>query len=172
MNPIENASNDASGNEYLTFRMGEEEYAIDILRVREIRAHEAVTRIAQAPAYVKGVINLRGTIVPIVDLRLKFGMPERDERSGVVIILDIGGQYMGAAVDAVSDVVVLPPQWIKPAPAFQSADAGVQRQVVQNLSVALLCLSSDLGEPIFNRPVHLDDRRQRTPVLESRNVLR
>jgi purine-binding chemotaxis protein CheW len=121
MNPIENASNDASGNEYLTFRMGEEEYAIDILRVREIRAHEAVTRIAQAPAYVKGVINLRGTIVPIVDLRLKFGMPERDERSGVVIILDIGGQYMGAAVDAVSDVVVLPPQWIKPAPAFQSA---------------------------------------------------
>ena len=111
----------ADSAEYLTFRLGDEEYAIDILRVREIRAHEPVTRIAQAPAFIKGVINLRGTIVPIVDLRLKFGMDGRDALSGVVIILDLGGTFMGAAVDAVSDVVVLAAKQVRPAPAFHAA---------------------------------------------------
>lgn len=130
MNRNDDIANGEAGAEYLTFQLGGEEYAIDILQVREIRAHEAVTRIAQAPAFMRGVINLRGTIVPIVDLRVKFGMDRRDEASGVVIILDIGGTFMGAAVDAVSDVVVLAPQQIRPAPAFHAAiDAAVIRGI-------------------------------------------
>lgn len=120
----------AESAEYLTFRLGDEEYAIDILQVREIRAHEPVTRIAQAPAFMKGVINLRGTIVPIVDLRVKFGMDDRDAASGVVIILDLGGTFMGAAVDAVSDVVVLSALQIRPAPTFHAAiDAALIRGI-------------------------------------------
>ncbi len=130
MNRNDDIANGEAGAEYLTFQLGDEEYAIDILQVREIRAHEPVTRIAQAPAFMRGVINLRGTIVPIVDLRVKFGMERRDETAGVVIILDIGGTFMGAAVDAVSDVVVLAPQQIRPAPAFHAAiDAAVIRGI-------------------------------------------
>jgi purine-binding chemotaxis protein CheW len=130
MSRNDEAAGAAAGAEYLTFRLGDEEYAIDILQVREIRAHEPVTRIAQAPAFMRGVINLRGTIVPILDLRVKFGMAERDAAAGVVIILDIGGTFMGAAVDAVSDVVVLAAQQVRPAPAFHAAiDARVIRGI-------------------------------------------
>jgi purine-binding chemotaxis protein CheW len=105
--------------EYLSFRLGEEEYAIDILQVREIRAHEAVTRIASAPAFVKGVINLRGAIVPIADLRLRFGF-EAGEGNGVMIVLDLAHRLVGILVDAVSDVVALAPDQIRPAPSMQS----------------------------------------------------
>ena len=122
MNRNHTGGDNAASAEYLTFRLGDEEYAIDILQVREIRAQEPVTRIAQAPVFMKGVINLRGTIVPIVDLRVKFGMPAaNDQGSGVVIILDIGGTLTGAAVDAVSDVVALAAQQIRPAPQFHTA---------------------------------------------------
>ena len=108
--------------EYLTFRLADEEYAIDILNVREIRAAEAVTRIAQAPAYVRGVINLRGTIVPITDLRLRFGLPAAErEANTVVIILNLDGDYIGVAVDAVTDVVALAADDVRPAPQFHSA---------------------------------------------------
>jgi len=113
------AKNNAAA-EFLTFRLGDEEYAIDILQVREIRAHEAVTRIHQAAAFMKGVINLRGNIVPIVDLRTRFGLPVADA-AGVVIILDVDGAFMGIAVDAVTDVVALLPQQIRQAPAFHTA---------------------------------------------------
>jgi purine-binding chemotaxis protein CheW len=104
--------------EFLSFRLGDEEYAIDILQVQEIRAHEAVTRIANAPAFVKGVINLRGRIVPIVDMRLKLGMPAAGGGAPVTIILDIGGRIMGVVVDAVSDVIALLPDQIRPAPVL------------------------------------------------------
>jgi len=102
--------------EFLTFRLGAEEYAIDILQVQEIRAHEPVTRIANAPAFVKGVINLRGQIVPIVDMRVKLAMPPSEGGAPVTIILDIGGRIMGVVVDAVSDVIALLPSQIRPAP--------------------------------------------------------
>ena len=105
--------------EFLSFRLGDEEYAIDILKVQEIRAHEAVTRIANAPAYLKGVINLRGQIVAIVDLRVKLSMARVEvNASTVVIILNIAGRVIGMVVDAVSDVVALAPDQIRPAPAF------------------------------------------------------
>jgi purine-binding chemotaxis protein CheW len=109
-------------DEYLSFRLGEEEYAIDILRVQEIRARESVTRIANMPAFMRGVINLRGTIVPIVDLRIKFGMVEAANDSyPVTIILNIGRQVIGMVVDAVSDVVALKPGELRPAPQLSSA---------------------------------------------------
>jgi len=108
--------------EFLAFRLCDEEYAIDILNVREIRAHEPVTRIAQAPGFLKGVINLRGAIVPIVDLRTRFGLPAAEVEAGtVVIILDMGADYIGVAVDAVVDVVALAKDDVRPAPTFEAA---------------------------------------------------
>lgn len=108
-----------ANNEFLTFALGREEYGIDILKVQEIRGYDAVTSIANAPSFIKGVINLRGTIVPIVDLRIKFNLGEVEYNSfTVVIILNISGRVIGAVVDGVSDVVALEPQQIKPAPEF------------------------------------------------------
>lgn len=111
------ATGDSDGNEFLAFTLGREEYGIDILRVQEIRGYEPVTRIANAPDFIKGVVNLRGIIVPVVDMRIKFelGTPTYDQFT-VVIILNIGGRIVGMVVDSVSDVTTLTPQQIKPAP--------------------------------------------------------
>ncbi|MFT5534776.1 MAG: purine-binding chemotaxis protein CheW [Burkholderiaceae bacterium] len=113
---------DIAGNEFLAFTLGKEEYGIDILKVQEIRGYEAVTRIANAPDFVKGVVNLRGIIVPIVDMRIKFnlGEPTYDQFT-VVIILNIGGRVMGMVVDSVSDVITLSAEQIKPAPEMGTA---------------------------------------------------
>jgi purine-binding chemotaxis protein CheW len=112
--------------EFLTFKLGGEEYGIDILKVQEIRGYESVTRIANAPAFLKGVMNLRGVIVPIVDLRVKFALGEaRYDTFTVVIILNVAGRVVGAVVDSVSDVLELEDKQIKPAPEFNSLlDAG------------------------------------------------
>ncbi|MGZ3159251.1 MAG: chemotaxis protein CheW [Burkholderiaceae bacterium] len=116
------AGADTTGNEFLAFTLGKEEYGIDILKVQEIRGYEAVTRIANAPEFVKGVVNLRGIIVPIVDMRIKFnlGEPTYDQFT-VVIILNIGGRVMGMVVDSVSDVITLTAAQIKPAPEMGTA---------------------------------------------------
>jgi purine-binding chemotaxis protein CheW len=113
-------------NEFLTFKLGGEEYGIDILKVQEIRGYEAVTRIANSPAFIKGVVNLRGVIVPIVDLRVKFELGDaRYDAFTVVIILNVAGRVVGAVVDSVSDVLELDEKQIKPAPEFNSLlDAG------------------------------------------------
>ncbi len=113
---------DIAGNEYLAFTLGKEEYGIDILKVQEIRGYEAVTRIANAPEFVKGVINLRGIIVPIVDMRIKFrlGEPTYDQFT-VVIILNISGRIVGIVVDSVSDVITLNAGQIRPAPEMGTA---------------------------------------------------
>ncbi|HMQ71003.1 MAG TPA: chemotaxis protein CheW [Rubrivivax sp.] len=116
----------ARSGEYLTFRLGAEEYGIDILRVQEIRSYEPPTRIANAPHFIKGVVNLRGVIVPIVDLRLKLGC-DSAEYNGftVVIVLNVRGRVVGAVVDSVSDVLELTADHIKPAPELASAiDSG------------------------------------------------
>jgi purine-binding chemotaxis protein CheW len=113
---------EAAGNEFLAFTLGKEEYGIDILRVQEIRGYEAVTRIANAPEFVKGVVNLRGIIVPIVDMRIKFNLGEPTyNQFTVVIILNIGRRTIGMVVDSVSDVVILSPEQIKPAPEMGTA---------------------------------------------------
>jgi purine-binding chemotaxis protein CheW len=108
-------------NEFLAFTLGNEEYGIDILRVQEIRGYEAVTRIANAPEFLKGVINLRGIIVPIVDMRIKFnlGTPTYDQLT-VVIILNIGTRVVGMVVDSVSDVMTLLPEQVRPAPEMNT----------------------------------------------------
>jgi purine-binding chemotaxis protein CheW len=113
-------------NEFLTFKLGGEEYGIDILKVQEIRGYEAVTRIANSPGFIKGVVNLRGVIVPIVDLRVKFELGDaRYDAFTVVIILNVAGRVVGAVVDSVSDVLELDEKQIKPAPEFNSLlDAG------------------------------------------------
>ena len=111
-----------AGGEFLTFRLGAEEYGIDILRVQEIRSYEAPTRIANAPAFIKGVVNLRGVIVPIVDLRVKLGCEavEYNEFT-VVIVLNVAGRVVGAVVDSVSDVLELSTESVKAAPELASS---------------------------------------------------
>jgi len=108
--------------EALAFKLGNEEYGIKILKVQEIRGYESVTRIASAPEHVKGVVNLRGTIVPIVDMRIKFnlGTPTYDQFT-VVIILNIRDRVVGMVVDSVSDVITLTAEQIKPAPDMGGA---------------------------------------------------
>jgi len=116
------AAAEEAGREFLTFRLGAEEYGIEILKVQEIRGWEVPTAIAGTPEFIKGVINLRGTIVPIVDLRLKFGLEKANyDEFTVVIILSVARRVVGIVVDAVSDVVTLAPQEIRPAPEFGAA---------------------------------------------------
>jgi purine-binding chemotaxis protein CheW len=111
----------AEGGEFLTFRLGGEEYGIDILRVQEIRSYEQPTRIANAPHFIKGVVNLRGVIVPIIDLRLKLGCETAEYNAfTVVIVLNVRGRVVGAVVDSVSDVMELTREHIKPAPELSS----------------------------------------------------
>ena len=108
--------------EFLTFTLGSEEYGVDILKVQEIRGYDSVTRIPDAPDFIKGVINLRGTIVPVVDLRLKFklGKAEYDALT-VMVVLSVAGRVVGAVVDSVSDVLALDEASIQPPPDFGSA---------------------------------------------------
>lgn len=127
LNSLDASSNAANLSEvgvreYLTFTLGAEEYGVDILKVQEIRGYDAVTRIPDAPDFIKGVINLRGTIVPVVDMRLKFklGRAEYNEFT-VMIILNIARRVVGMVVDGVSDVMQLTAEQIRPAPEFGAA---------------------------------------------------
>jgi purine-binding chemotaxis protein CheW len=123
MSVVENESGKlaAGAREYLTFRLDQEEYGIDILKVQEIRGYERPTRIANAPEFIKGVVNLRGTIVPIVDMRLKFNCAKAEyDAFTVVIILNLRNRIVGIVVDSVSDVMELPPESLKGAPEMDS----------------------------------------------------
>ncbi len=139
--------------EMLTFSLGTEEYAIDILKVQEIRGYEAVTKIANTPAFIKGVINLRGVIVPIVDLRIKFDLGDvAYNEFTVVIILNIGKRVVGAVVDGVSDVVSLKEEDIHPAPEFGALDtqyltglATVNDQMLILVDIERLMSSADMA---------------------------
>ena len=111
------ASSRDAAREMLVFTLGGDEYAVDILKVQEIRGYEKVTAIPRAPDFLKGVVNLRGTIVPVVDLRIKFDLAEaRYDAFTVVIVLRIAGRVIGAVVDGVSDVIGLGANDLKPAP--------------------------------------------------------
>jgi purine-binding chemotaxis protein CheW len=116
------SANASVAGEYLTFRLGQEEYGIDILKVQEIRGYEQPTRIAHAPTFLKGVVNLRGTIVPIVDMRLKFNCSQAEYNSfTVVIILHLRARIVGIVVDSVSDVLQLQADQIRPAPEVETS---------------------------------------------------
>ncbi|MFN4352730.1 MAG: chemotaxis protein CheW [Hylemonella sp.] len=147
-----------SNGEYLSFRLGAEEYGINILKVQEIRGYETSTRMVNAPPYVLGVLNLRGVIVPILDLRIRFGMAEvvYDSQT-VTIVLNIGERVVGMVVDAVSDVVALKGEDIKPAPEFSGAVAtnhvigiatlvqGDAQRMLILLDIEKLMSSADMG---------------------------
>ncbi|WP_412480122.1 chemotaxis protein CheW [Azonexus sp. IMCC34839] len=142
------------GGEYLTFVLGSEEYAVDILKVQEIRGYEQVTKLANSPPYIKGVMNLRGNMVPVIDLRIKFNL-EKVEYSAftVTMILNVGGLTVGVVVDQVSDVIALAPGQIRPAPDFSAtfdtryiiglADAGERMLIV--VDIDRLLNSGELG---------------------------
>ena len=144
----------AAGGEFLTFRLGAEEYGIDILKVQEIRSYEQPTRIANAPAFIKGVVNLRGVIVPIVDLRVKLAC-ESVEYNGftVVIVLNVRGRVVGAVVDSVSDVLELGAGTIKPAPemhtavdtSFITGIGSINERMLILMDIEALMSSADMG---------------------------
>jgi purine-binding chemotaxis protein CheW len=101
----------------VSFRVGDEEFGVDILQVHEINRMSDITRVPKAPDFVEGVINLRGKIIPIIDLRKRFGMPtvERDKNTRIIVV-DINGQTIGFIVDSVSEVIRLPKENIDDAP--------------------------------------------------------
>ncbi len=107
--------------QFLTFRIGGEEYGMDILKVQEIRSYEAPTRVAHSPSFVKGVVNLRGVIVPIMDMRIKLGVEAQYNAFTVVIVMNIGNRILGMVVDSVSDVLELGDGQIRPAPELGAA---------------------------------------------------
>ncbi|MDM4767575.1 chemotaxis protein CheW [Pelomonas sp. SE-A7] len=114
-------SANAPTRQFLTFRIAAEEYGIDILKVQEIRSYEAPTRVANAPAFVKGVVNLRGVIVPIVDMRIRLAQAAEYTGFTVVIVLNVIGRVVGIVVDSVSDVLELEAAAIKPPPEVGAA---------------------------------------------------
>ena len=148
----------AHQGEYLTFRLGAEEYGIDILRVQEIRSYEQPTRIANAPPFLKGVVNLRGVIVPIIDLRLKLGCLNEQGQAEynhftVVIVLNVRGRVVGVVVDSVSDVLALGGDAIRPAPgmnatidtSFITGIGSVAERMLILMDIEALMSSTDMG---------------------------
>lgn len=118
-------------DEFLTFALGSEEYGVDILTVKEIRGYDAVTRLPDAPDYIKGVINLRGTIVPVIDMRLKFRLAKAEYTSlTVMIVLNVAGRVVGMVVDSVSDVVRLSAEQIRVVPEI---GASIDRQFLTGI---------------------------------------
>jgi len=143
-----------TGSEFLTFTLGEEEYGVDILKVQEIRGYDAITKIANAPEFIKGVVNLRGNIVPIVDMRIKFKLGKVEyNQFTVVIILNVAGRVVGMVVDSVSDVIMLSPDHIRPAPDFSAQfDIGyliglgtVDQRMLILVDIEKLMMGQDMG---------------------------
>lgn len=156
MNFNENMSAGASpgAREYLTFRLDKEEYGIDILKVQEIRGYESPTRIAHSPNFIKGVVNLRGTIVPIIDMRIRFNCESANyDAFTVVIILNLRHRVVGIVVDSVSDVMEISAENIQPAPDVESAIdsacisglGSVSDRMLILLDIEKLMSSEDMG---------------------------
>ena len=117
--------------EFLTFALGSEEYGVDILKVKEIRGYDAVTRLPDAPDYIKGVINLRGTIVPVIDMRLKFRLARAEYTAlTVMIVLNVADRVVGMVVDSVSDVVQLNGEQVRAVPEI---GATIDRQFLTGI---------------------------------------
>ena len=147
--------------EFLAFKLGGEEYGIDILRVQEIRSYEQPTRMANAPDFIKGVVNLRGVIVPIVDMRVKFNIEQVNyDDFTVVIVLNIGSRVVGMVVDAVSDVITLTAEQLRPVPEFNSAIesdhllaiGAVDKRMLILVDIEKLMSSSEMG--LVERTLH------------------
>ena len=120
----------ATAGEFLTFTLGQEEYGVDILKVQEIRGYDAVTRLPDAPEYIKGVINLRGTIVPVIDMRVKFRLEAKVDALTVMIVLNVADRVVGMVVDSVSDVVQLTAEQIR---AMPEVGTGIDRRFLTGI---------------------------------------
>ncbi|TLX22202.1 chemotaxis protein CheW [Thermomonas fusca] len=120
----------ATAGEFLTFTLGQEEYGVDILKVQEIRGYDAVTRLPDAPDYIKGVINLRGTIVPVIDMRVKFRLEAKVDALTVMIVLNVADRVVGMVVDSVSDVVQLTTEQIR---AMPEVGTGIDRRFLTGI---------------------------------------
>ena len=120
----------ATAGEFLTFTLGQEEYGVDILKVQEIRGYDAVTRLPDAPEYIKGVINLRGTIVPVIDMRVKFRLEAKVDTLTVMIVLNVADRVVGMVVDSVSDVVQLTAEQIR---AMPEVGTGIDRRFLTGI---------------------------------------
>jgi purine-binding chemotaxis protein CheW len=140
--------------EYLTFTLGAEEYGVDILKVQEIRGYEAVTRLPEAPDFIKGVINLRGLIAPVVDMRVKFRLAHVDYGpTTVMIVLNVGARVVGMVVDSVSDVMQLDEAQIRPVPEvggaidrkFLTGIGLVDERMLVLLDIERLMTSAEMG---------------------------
>ena len=147
--------------EYLAFRLGDEEYGIDILKVQEIRGYEPATKLASVPSFILGLSNLRGAIVPIIDLRIKFRLGEaKYDHLTVTIILNIGTRIVGIVVDSVSDVMALSPEQIRPAPSMGTMmDTGnlmglgtLEGRMLILVDIERLITSSDMGLSDMSMP--------------------
>ncbi len=141
--------------ELLTFTLGSEEYGIDILKVQEIRGYDAVTAIANSPKFIKGIINLRGIIVPILDMRIKFNLGNVTYNElTVVIILNVANRVVGMVVDGVSDVIALTAEQIKPAPEFSGA---IDTQYITGLGAVdeRMIIIVDIEKLMSNRDMDL-----------------
>jgi purine-binding chemotaxis protein CheW len=111
----------AAANQFLTFSLGQEEYGIELLKVQEIKGYSAITPIPNTPGHIKGVMNLRGAVIPIVDLRMRFGMDAIEyTQFNVIIVINAGAKVIGLLVDAVSDVLNVGPDDVRPSPDFGS----------------------------------------------------
>ena len=146
----------SDGGEYLSFTLGNEHYGVDILKVQEIRGYDAVTRVPDAPDYIKGVINLRGTIVPVIDLRLKLRLDEaRYDAFTVMIVLNVEDRVVGIVVDSVSDVIRLGGDQIRPVPElgatidrqFLTGIGTLDERMLILLDIETLLDTADLGQP-------------------------
>lgn len=141
------------GSEFLTFALGEEEYGVDILKVKEIRGYDAVTRLPDAPDYIKGVINLRGTIVPVIDMRVKFRLEAKVDALTVMIVLNVADRVVGMVVDSVSDVVQLDAGQIRAMPEvgtgidrrFLTGIGALEERMLILLDIEGLMTSADMG---------------------------
>jgi purine-binding chemotaxis protein CheW len=126
-----NSSAAGADGEFLSFTLGAEHYGVDILKVQEIRGYDAVTRVPDAPDYIKGVINLRGTIVPVIDLRLKLRLEDaRYDAFTVMIVLNVEDRVVGMVVDSVSDVIRLGREQVCPVPEIGAA---IERQFLTGI---------------------------------------
>jgi purine-binding chemotaxis protein CheW len=149
-------SNNEQANQYLTFTLGAEEYGIEILKVQEIKGYSAITHIPNAPPHVKGVMNLRGTVIPVVDLRRKFSMELVEfNKFSVIIVVMVGERVAGLVVDAVSDVLDIDSASVRPTPDFGSgADtrfirgvASMGEKLVVLLDIDRLVTEEDVAAP-------------------------
>jgi purine-binding chemotaxis protein CheW len=149
------ASYSADIQQYLSFALGEEQYGIEILRVQEIKGYSGITPIPSTPGHIRGVMNLRGTVIPVVDLRAKFQLETHSyDKFTVIIVVTVGARIIGLVVDAVSDVLDISRTEIRPAPElgqhtdtrFISGMVHVGEHLVVLLDIAALLAGDSLGE--------------------------